>query len=131
MALAVGAILIGNVYLMFFVVALIGSQAALFGPAKLGSIPEMLQPEQDLVGQRHDRPDDGDRHRGRHGRRQLAVVGASPASMGQERWWLSALVLIGVAMAGWITSLLIMPLKAANPLRDVSRGTWPRKRFAT
>ena len=38
------AILIGNVYLMFLVVALIGSQAALFGPAKLGSIPEMLRP---------------------------------------------------------------------------------------
>ncbi len=43
MAFAVLAIVIGNVYLMFAVVALIGSQAALFGPAKLGSIPEMLR----------------------------------------------------------------------------------------
>jgi hypothetical protein len=42
MALAMGAILIGNIYLMFGVVALIGSQAALFGPSKFGSIPEML-----------------------------------------------------------------------------------------
>src|SRR3954462_1130316 len=44
MALAIAAILVGNIYFMFVVVALIGSQAALFGPAKLGSIPEMLSP---------------------------------------------------------------------------------------
>src|SRR5215211_311169 len=44
MALAIAAILVGNIYFMFLVVALIGSQAALFGPAKLGSIPEMLSP---------------------------------------------------------------------------------------
>jgi acyl-[acyl-carrier-protein]-phospholipid O-acyltransferase/long-chain-fatty-acid--[acyl-carrier-protein] ligase len=43
MAAATGAILIGNIYLMFVIVALAGSQAALFGPAKLGSIPEMLR----------------------------------------------------------------------------------------
>ena len=44
MGLAIGWRFCRHVYLMFFVVALIGSQAALFGPAKLGSIPEMLRP---------------------------------------------------------------------------------------
>ena len=73
MALAIAAILIGNIYFMFVVVALIGSQAALFGPAKLGSIPEMLQSEQDLGGERLDWTDDRDRHGRRHRRWQLAV----------------------------------------------------------
>src|SRR4051794_10338597 len=42
--MALASLVIGHVYAMFFVVALIGCQAALFGPAKLGSIPEMLRP---------------------------------------------------------------------------------------
>jgi acyl-[acyl-carrier-protein]-phospholipid O-acyltransferase/long-chain-fatty-acid--[acyl-carrier-protein] ligase len=37
--------------------------------------------------------------------------------LGQERWWLSALVLVGTATAGWVTSLMIMRLKAAAPER--------------
>jgi len=45
MALAVVAIMIGIYLFMFVVVILIGAQAALFGPAKLGSIPEMLRPD--------------------------------------------------------------------------------------
>ena len=77
MALAIAAILIGNIYFMFVVVALIGCQAALFGPAKLGSIPEMLQSEQDLGGERDDRPDDRDRDGRRHRRWKLAVDGES------------------------------------------------------
>src|SRR5256885_13490718 len=40
MAIAVAVIKYGHVNMMFAVVALIGAQAALFGPAKLGSIPE-------------------------------------------------------------------------------------------
>src|SRR5690349_13142200 len=42
--MALASFVIGHVWAMFFVVALIGCQAALFGPAKLGSIPEMLRP---------------------------------------------------------------------------------------
>ncbi len=111
------AIWIGNVYLMFLVVALIGSQAALFGPAKLGSIPEMLKPSKISSA---------------NGLLGLATVVAVAlgtiignflsteeitGALGRERWWLSALVIVGVATAGWITSLLIMPLKAASPER--------------
>lgn len=115
MVLAIVAILIGHVWVMYVVVALLGSQAALFGPAKLGSIPEMLRPSKISSA---------------NGVIGLAtvvatVVGAglgnwlSLASVtglhGQERWWLSAIVLIGIAAIGWAASLMIMPLPAANP----------------
>lgn len=43
MALGIVAVLVGNLYLLFFIVALMGCQSALFGPAKFGSIPEMLR----------------------------------------------------------------------------------------
>ena len=42
MVIAIVAILIGSVSLLLVVVALMGAQSALFGPSKLGSIPEML-----------------------------------------------------------------------------------------
>jgi acyl-[acyl-carrier-protein]-phospholipid O-acyltransferase/long-chain-fatty-acid--[acyl-carrier-protein] ligase len=115
MALAIVGILIGNIYLMFVVVGLIGSQAALFGPAKLGSIPEMLRANKISSAN------------GMIGMTTVlaAVVGtfvgnwlsANTGLYGKERWWISALVLIGIAAAGWGTSLFIMPLKAANPFR--------------
>jgi acyl-[acyl-carrier-protein]-phospholipid O-acyltransferase/long-chain-fatty-acid--[acyl-carrier-protein] ligase len=125
---AVAAILIGNPLLLFVVVALMGSQAALFGPAKLGSIPEMLR---------------ANKISSANGMIGLAtvtatVVGSSVGNWlstpevtgqyGRERWWISALVLVGVATAGWVTSLLIMRLTAANPGRmfpwDMARQTW-------
>jgi acyl-[acyl-carrier-protein]-phospholipid O-acyltransferase/long-chain-fatty-acid--[acyl-carrier-protein] ligase len=120
MAFAVLAIVVGNVYLMFLVVALIGTQAALFGPAKLGSIPEMLRANKISVA---------------NGVLGLTTVTAltvgtllgnwlaSPevtGNLGQEHWWKSAVVLIGLAVAGWATSLMIMPLKAALPTRTFS-----------
>jgi acyl-[acyl-carrier-protein]-phospholipid O-acyltransferase/long-chain-fatty-acid--[acyl-carrier-protein] ligase len=127
MAMAVGAILIGNIYLMFGVVALIGSQAALFGPSKFGSIPEMLT---------------ANKISSANGVLGLTTVLATAFGTlvgswlslenvtgrhGQDRWWISALVLVGVATAGWIASLFIMPLRAANPLRvfpwDMARQT--------
>jgi acyl-[acyl-carrier-protein]-phospholipid O-acyltransferase/long-chain-fatty-acid--[acyl-carrier-protein] ligase len=127
MALAVAAILIGNIYLMFGVVALVGSQAALFGPAKLGSIPEMLRPSKISSAN------------GLLGLTTVVatVVGTAIGNWlslesvtgqgGRERWWISAIVLIGIATAGWAASLLIIRLKAANPMRtfpwDIARQT--------
>ncbi|MCI0642289.1 MAG: MFS transporter, partial [Gemmataceae bacterium] len=119
MALAIAAIMIGRVEVMFFVVALVGSQAALFGPSKLGSIPEMLRPNKissanGLIGLTT----------------VVAVVIGSvlgnwladaTGQYGQERWWLSAIALVGIAVLGWIASLFIMRLKAANPLRVFPR----------
>ena len=112
---AVLAILIGSAVLLFTVVAMMGAQAALFGPAKLGSIPEMLRTKKISAAN------------GLLGLTTViaVVVGstvgnwlASPhvtGAYGREHWWISAVVMIGVAVAGWLTSLLIQPLKAANP----------------
>jgi acyl-[acyl-carrier-protein]-phospholipid O-acyltransferase / long-chain-fatty-acid--[acyl-carrier-protein] ligase len=124
MATAIIVIGYGHVSLMFAVVALIGAQAALFGPAKLGSIPEMLQPHKISAA---------------NGALGLATVIAVALGTSVGNWladamgastdrlWTSALVLIGIAMAGWIASLLIMPLKAADPKRafpwDMARQT--------
>lgn len=127
MCAAIAAIIIGNVYLMFAVVALIGCQAALYGPAKLGSIPEMLRPSKissanGLIGLTT----------------VIATIVGSAAgnwlttfdgsgSLGGRRVWISAIVLVGIAVAGWIASTLIMKLRAANPLRsfpwDMARQT--------
>lgn len=115
MILAVVAILIGKVWLLLAVLGLMGAQSALFGPSKLGSIPEML---------------DGSRISAANGLVGLTTVIATAAGSvvgsvladvtspkGQNGWWLSALVLIGVAAAGWSASLLIARLPAANPSR--------------
>lgn len=123
----VGAIVVGQTWLMFIVVAMIGAQAALMGPAKLGSIPEMLRADKISAAN------------GVMGAITVvaAVVGAaignwlaSPqvtGAFGQERWWIAALVMIAVAVSGWLTSFLIMNLKAANPRRifawDLARQT--------
>jgi acyl-[acyl-carrier-protein]-phospholipid O-acyltransferase/long-chain-fatty-acid--[acyl-carrier-protein] ligase len=124
MSFAVLSIVLGNVYLMFLVVALIGSQAALFGPAKLGSIPEMLRAKKISAA---------------NGILGLTTVTAltvgtvlgnwlsSPevtGDLGREHWWKSAVVLIGLAVAGLVTSLMIMPLRAASPGRTFSWNPW-------
>jgi len=127
MILGVGAILSSNLYLMFIVVALMGSQSALFGPSKLGSIPEMVRADRisaanGMIGMTT----------------VLAIVvgtiGGSvlytvttatgpgdellePGTAGHHMWWISAAALIGVALAGLLASLLIAPLKSANPTR--------------
>jgi len=126
MLLAVAAIFTQNIVFLFGVVALMGSQSALFGPSKLGSIPEMLAAEKissanGLVG--------------------LTTVAATAVGMGLGNWltdhtgafglerlWLSAVVLVGVAGVGWFTSLWIAHLKPANPARcfpfDAVSQTW-------
>ncbi len=125
MMLGVGAILSGNLYLMFVVVALMGSQSALFGPSKFGSIPEIVRPDRisaanGLVGMTT----------------VLAIVlGTIAGSVlyasttltgpggellkpaGHHLWWISALALVGVALAGLVASLQIARLKVANPTR--------------
>ncbi|MEE8451774.1 MAG: MFS transporter [Thermoguttaceae bacterium] len=119
MALGIGAVLTGNIYAMFAVVALMGSQSALFGPSKFGSIPEIVREDRisaanGLVGMTT----------------VLAIVvgtigGAvlftvtSPegALPGHHMWWISAVALIGVAVAGWGASLIIGPLRIADPTR--------------
>ncbi|MEQ8835425.1 MAG: MFS transporter, partial [Lacipirellulaceae bacterium] len=122
MMLAVGAILVGQVWLLLVVLGLMGAQSALFGPSKLGSIPEILEESRISAAN------------GLIGLTTViatavgSVVGSVLAdktgAFGQERWWLSAMVLIGVAAVGWATSLLIKPLPPADPQRKFPRDAF-------
>jgi acyl-[acyl-carrier-protein]-phospholipid O-acyltransferase/long-chain-fatty-acid--[acyl-carrier-protein] ligase len=126
MTLAVAGILIGEIWFMMVVLGLAGAQAALFGPAKLGSIPEMV---------------DETRISAANGLIGLTTVFSTMAGMfmgswladntgdkGQEHWYWSALVLIGVAVAGWLTSMLLARLPAADTTRrfpwKMARQSW-------
>jgi len=118
MMAGIAAILIGNLYLMFGAVFLMGAQAALFGPAKFGAIPELLPANKISAA---------------NGALGLATV-VSTALGGAIGNWLSdrmghrgvefpmwtagaALTIIGVALVGWLCSLRVAHLAPANPLQ--------------
>lgn len=118
MILGTAAVLYGNVYVMFFVLFLMGAQSALFGPSKYGSIPEIVH---------------ADRIPGANGLIGLTTILAIVLGtviggflyywtkpVGQERWWLYGATLVGVAAVGLATSFLIRPLRSTNPTRQFS-----------
>ena len=115
MFLAWGAIHVENLYLLFGVVTLMGIQAALFAPARLGAIPEILRPDQISMGN------------GFYAMVTMAavlvgtgignVLADLTGNKGLENSWISAGVLIAIAALSWGTSLLIELLPVANPLR--------------
>ncbi|MCE9548366.1 MAG: MFS transporter [Planctomycetia bacterium] len=113
MLAAIIAIMIGNIYALFVALLLAGIQSALFAPAKLGSIPEMLR---------------ADRISAANGVLGLCTVsatilGAGAGSLlymvtgpvGTNHLWISAAALLGIAILGTLISLAIVPLKSANP----------------
>lgn len=111
MSLGVAAIWIGNVWFMFFTVFLMGAQSALFGPAKYGSLPELVRPDRlsaanGLIGLTT----------------IVAVIAGSVAGFalydltgpdGTNNLWISAAALVGVAAFGWLASLHIAALQPA------------------
>jgi len=113
--LGVATILSGNLWLMFGVVFLLGSQSALFGPSKFGSIPEIVRPDRisaanGLIGMTT----------------VVAIVIGSiggaclyelTAPLGRHMWWVSAVALLGVGLTGLIAAVQIAPLGIANPAR--------------
>jgi acyl-[acyl-carrier-protein]-phospholipid O-acyltransferase/long-chain-fatty-acid--[acyl-carrier-protein] ligase len=115
LVLGVAAVLSGSLWMMFGVVFLLGSQSALFGPSKFGSIPEIVRTDRisaanGLIGMTT----------------VVAIVIGSiggaclyelTAPMGRHMWWVSAAALVGVAVAGLIAAMQIRPLKVANPAR--------------
>jgi acyl-[acyl-carrier-protein]-phospholipid O-acyltransferase/long-chain-fatty-acid--[acyl-carrier-protein] ligase len=115
MALGITAIVAGSLWGLFVVLALMGGQSALFSPSKSGSIPEMLPVEKISAAN------------GLFGLTTVVatVIGAAIGNLlsdwtspkGQTDWWRSALVLLGVAGVGWISSLVITRLPVANPNR--------------
>jgi acyl-[acyl-carrier-protein]-phospholipid O-acyltransferase / long-chain-fatty-acid--[acyl-carrier-protein] ligase len=113
------AIMTGSAWLLLFVVAIMGSQSALFGPSKYGAIPETVTHEHLSTA---------------NGLMGLITVGASAVGMTIGYWiygltspdltaptWaalqIPAAVLVGVAVAGLLTSLAIGRL----PIADSSR----------
>jgi acyl-[acyl-carrier-protein]-phospholipid O-acyltransferase/long-chain-fatty-acid--[acyl-carrier-protein] ligase len=131
MMLAVAAIIQGTVPGLFVVVFLMGSQSALFGPSKFGSIPEMLDNKHLSSG---------------NGLMGLVTVVASALGTFAGFWlysltepdlknppslpdvWLPAAALIGVAIAGSLLSRLIGRLPVADAGRKLSKNplteTW-------
>jgi acyl-[acyl-carrier-protein]-phospholipid O-acyltransferase/long-chain-fatty-acid--[acyl-carrier-protein] ligase len=124
MILGLLAVMSGNIWLLVFVVALMGGQSALFGPAKYGAIPETVTHEHLSTA---------------NGAMGLITVGASAVGMTLGYWlyasaepditaptWgsllLPAALLIGVAIAGLLTSLMIGSLPAADADRKLERN---------
>ncbi|MDA8563750.1 MFS transporter [Mariniblastus sp.] len=113
MGLGVVALLCQSLFLLMAAVFLMGAQSALFSPAKVGTIPELLGENEISKG---------------NGIFNLATLTAVVIGMGvggkladvagrhgQENVWLTALVLIGIATAGTAVSLLIQRIPAARP----------------
>ena len=116
--LGVVAIAASQLWLLFALVFLLGAQSALFGPAKFGALPEILAPESLSKG---------------NGILGLATVTASALGLvaGYKIYgviepalsagptlsslWLPASALIGTAVIGTLTSLLVRTPAAANP----------------
>jgi len=115
MALGVAAIVLGNFWILLAVVFLMGSQSALFGPSKYGSLPEMLSKEKlsaanGVIGLTT----------------ILAVVAGSVAGNylyaltgpdGLTAIWISATALLGVAVLGLAASLRLGRLPVAQASR--------------
>lgn len=113
MAVGVLAILSGSPTALFASLFLMGAQAALFGPSKFGSLPEILSTERLSAG---------------NGVMAMVTVVASAFGTvaglglfrltgpdGTHRIWISASALIGVATIGWLSSLAMGRLSAARP----------------
>lgn len=127
--LAVLSILAGNVWAMAVVLFLAGTHSAFFSPAKYGSIPEIVRPEQisaanGLIGLTtmiavivggsvgnwlYSLTTLADPQR-------AAQLGLGP---GQYRWWIHASVLAGVGISGLVAALFIRRLPAADPSRAI------------
>ena len=119
MMAGVFAIYLGSLTSLFIVLAMMGAQAALFSPAKMGCIPELFSSEKISSA---------------NGVMGLVtvistVIGAGlgntltdlTGSFGQERLGLSAAVLIGIAATGWLVSWLIT---TAEPVPTSRRFPW-------
>ena len=113
MALGVFAIWYGNFYFLLFVVALMGAQSALFSPAKMGTIPELVATHQISAA---------------NGWFGLFTVSATLIGMaignaladftgyrGLSNLWLSGVVLVGIAVVGTLISFIIKKVSAADP----------------
>ncbi len=98
-------------YLLLAAVFFIGLQSALFAPAKVGTIPELLDESTIAAG---------------NGVFNLATLSATVIGMalggwlsdvtarGQQNLWVAGVVLVGIAVIGTVFSLFVKSLPAAN-----------------
>ena len=113
MSLGIVAIIQGDLTFLLIVVALMGAQSALFAPAKMGTIPELLASDQMSVA---------------NGWFGFSTVTATVIGMmignwladvtgplGQDNVMLSGVVLIGLAVIGTALSIGIRRVPAASP----------------
>ena len=111
MSLGVLAVWLGNFHMLLFTVFLMGAQSALFAPAKVGTIPELLDEDTISTG---------------NGIFNLATLSATVIGMvlgsaladltmgGRTKLYIAALTMIGIAVVGTVISLAIKTLPAAN-----------------
>jgi acyl-[acyl-carrier-protein]-phospholipid O-acyltransferase/long-chain-fatty-acid--[acyl-carrier-protein] ligase len=126
MLLGILAIMMGVVHLLFVAVFFMGAQSALFSPAKLGAIPELL---------------DEDKIPAANGLFGLTTIGATVLGMAVGSWlsvatgdygmgkpWLSGGILLVMSSIGVVASLMIRRLPIAAPERkfpfDAPQQTW-------
>lgn len=113
MLMGVLALLLQSLPFLFFVVFLMGAQSALFSPAKVGKIPELLGEEEISQG---------------NGWFNLTTLSAVVIGMGVGNWladvtgyrgqdnlWITLLVLVGIAVVGTAVGFLMRRVPAANP----------------
>jgi acyl-[acyl-carrier-protein]-phospholipid O-acyltransferase/long-chain-fatty-acid--[acyl-carrier-protein] ligase len=98
-------------YLLLAAVFFMGMQSALFAPAKVGTIPELLTEKNIAAG---------------NGIFNLATLSATVIGMAMGGWlsdvtgrgqkdvWIAAAVLVGIAVVGTLISFLVRSLPAAN-----------------
>jgi acyl-[acyl-carrier-protein]-phospholipid O-acyltransferase / long-chain-fatty-acid--[acyl-carrier-protein] ligase len=110
------SILIGNAFLVFLTLGLMGAQGALLAPARLGIIPETVREERISAAN------------GILGMASVfaAVVGTVlgnelyvlTAPVGKKDWWISGATMIAIALLGWAACLPIIKRRAADPKRS-------------
>lgn len=113
MLLSVAALQVQSLELLLVAVFFMGAQSALFAPAKVGMIPEILDETQISKG---------------NGLFNLATLSAVIIGMGvgmsladwtgyrgQDRIWLTLLILVGIAVIGTLVGLLMKRGDPANP----------------
>ncbi|MEO5936095.1 MAG: MFS transporter, partial [Terriglobales bacterium] len=110
-AIAAVGLALGSIYVQLVAIFLLSTQAALFGPSKYGLLPELL-PEKTLSW------GNGILELGTF----LAIIGGTVAGAvlaakfaGQYIW--AGAILLGISAFGYLTSLGITRVRAANPLR--------------
>jgi acyl-[acyl-carrier-protein]-phospholipid O-acyltransferase / long-chain-fatty-acid--[acyl-carrier-protein] ligase len=127
MTMGILVILSGNLYIMLLVLFLMGAQSAIFSPSKYSSIPELVRPDRisaanGVIGMTTMFAIIGGTVLGGYLFTWTTLADDQTILPGQHNWWISAVVLIGVAVLGWIASLFIGRLKPANPQRVFPRN---------